>query len=201
MRRHIRVEIVDHHVTAQRDLEGLVEIDTSECAAVQAWRRFVGPDIPLLFQYVQARDLWQQDVTLSDVDDVAYAWLSMPIDFKTVEKFLAMSIEDIKARGRVLREFMLLVAESAVAKPTFLEWDGYPVVAVNTSVFGSDICHRLLDTYPEAAIAATWVDVENTRFWRVRSRRGEPDVAKLCEKRGGGGHPSAAGFRERLVKE
>ena len=68
---------------------------------------------------------------------------------------------------------------------------------VNTSLLGSETCEALLGRHPEAEFAATYWERDGRRHWSLRSRAdGDFDVSQIALKRGGGGHPHAAGFTE-----
>ena len=54
--------VLDHHKTAEENLKGLdfCIFDMTRSGAVMAWEHFHGKgNTPLLFQYIQDRDLWQ----------------------------------------------------------------------------------------------------------------------------------------------
>ena len=55
----------------------------------------------------------------------------------------------------------------------------------------------LLERHREAEFAATYWERDGRRHWSLRSRAdGDFDVSQVALKRGGGGHPHAAGFTE-----
>jgi nanoRNase/pAp phosphatase (c-di-AMP/oligoRNAs hydrolase) len=52
----------------------------------------------------------------------------------------------------------------------------------------------------DVPFVAVYYDEHGKRVYSLRSRKGGVDVGKICESMGGGGHPSAAGFKVRITK-
>lgn len=80
-----RTVVLDHHTTAQQDLDGLqlpgdeseIIFDMEKSGAVLAWEYFHGEDVPEFMLYLQDRDLWRFDLPLSR--EVSYALRSYPM--------------------------------------------------------------------------------------------------------------------------
>ena len=72
-----------------------------------------------------------------------------------------------------------------------------PVAVTGWSGFWKNsVCRAILDKYPDVMIAAV-VDPLSGAV-SLRSRKDGPNVAKIAEKFGGGGHAQAAGIRVRI---
>lgn len=88
MRMH-QVVVLDHHATAQRDLENLelpgngskIIFEMEKSGAVLAWEYFHGTseEAPGLMRYLQDRDLWKFELPFSR--EVSAAIASYPMDF------------------------------------------------------------------------------------------------------------------------
>ena len=74
---------------------------------------------------------------------------------------------------------------------------GHEVPVVNAPYqFGSDVCHLLLDYYPDQPFAAYYCfDKNNNCKYGLRGRDSDYfDVSEVAKQYGGGGHKKAAGF-------
>jgi len=214
------VTVIDHHHTAQVDLEGLgvpahpidveralpglfIRFDMNESGASLAWRHFYRPDIPgttwtpEIIQYVKDRDLWLfQKPRAKEI----HSWLrSHPLDFQQWNWLNHCLTDDAEyhrcvAEGEaILRSTDKLVAEMA-HHALWLEVGGYRVPCCNATVYFSEVGDYLCEKYPDAPFAAYYLDrSDGKRQWGLRSRGGF-DVSEVARMYGGGGHKAAAGF-------
>lgn len=88
--------VLDHHATAQQDLEGLpgCYFDMNKSGAVMAWEYFhkgVFSEVPEFFQYLQDRDLWQFKLPMSR--EVSMAVRSYPYDFKVWTEITGLVVQ------------------------------------------------------------------------------------------------------------
>ena len=194
------VELLDHHVTALEDLEGLssCHVDLTQSGAMLAWQRFF-PDqaAPALIEYVQDRDLWKWE--LPDSRAVS-AYIGSWFDDWTFERWDTLEWEISSDFDRVVSEgYAILRAnrqlvEQACKCAHSVSIDGYDVPAVNSAVLASEIGERLRELYPEAPFVAIYARDGGRTPWSLRSADGGHDVSRIARKLGGGGHPAAAGF-------
>lgn len=196
MRAQVRdLVVLDHHVTAQDDLEGLpcAIFDMDRSGAHLAWDFFhPGKPLPDLLAYVEDKDLWR--FRLKQSREVTAALRSYPMDFELWDSF---RVEDLKAEGVSL---LRLQEQTVMAHCRRYRWDtlgGHHVPLVNATDYRSEICNRLCSLHPDAPFAAAYFDnEEGFRSWSLRSI-GSFNVAQLAQNFGGGGHPKAAGFTEK----
>jgi uncharacterized protein len=192
--RTLSLDVIDHHATSAADLQGLdfARFDMEKSGAVLAWEHFhPGEPVPEVLLYVQDRDLWQWRLPASEA--VSAAIDLHPFDFLA---WNALTVEELKREGAVaLKLQKRLVAEMA-DRASVREVGGFSVPVVNATCYGSEVGSLLLERYPHAPFAAFWSENEGVRRWGLRSRRGGFDVGELARKLGGGGHRTAAGFRE-----
>ena len=89
--------VLDHHATAQAELEGLpgCHFDMTKSGAVLAWEYF-HPEtpVPLFMLYLQDRDLWQ--FKLAQSREVSSAIGRHPMDFRLWADWLKEPIETIE---------------------------------------------------------------------------------------------------------
>ena len=186
--------ILDHHVTAQADMEGLAYavFDMERSGAHLAWN-FFHPEKPLpeLLAYVEDKDLWR--FRLPESREVTAALRSYPMDFAVWDAF---QIEQLQREGVALLRLQDQQVESHCKRMRWENLGGYRIPVVNASDYRSEIANRLCTLHPEAPFAAAYYDTqEGFRSWSLRSV-GEFNVAVLAKRWGGGGHKNASGFTE-----
>lgn len=200
-----KVTILDHHVTAQEELEGLeqehanltVVFDMEKSGAVLSWEHFHQTAVPRLLAHVQDRDLWR--FAIEGTDEINTALISYPFTFEFWEQ-LATSEErlaELRAEGVTLNRYRRQIIEQYKSRAFIGRLAGYEVPMVNAPhVIISELLGELAMEYP---FAAGYQDKGSKRSWSLRSRRdGGEDVAKIAEHFGGGGHRNAAGFATQL---
>lgn len=71
--------------------------------------------------------------------------------------------------------------------------------AANATVFFSEVGEKLLEMHPGHEAAAYWFDrADGQRQWGIRSRPGFDAATAIAKPMGGGGHPQACGFTQKL---
>jgi len=191
--------VLDHHKTAQADLDGLsiecpnvtVEFDMNRSGAVMAWQHFNHDlELPKFFEYLQDRDLWTK--ALPGVDEFTAALRSYPQDFEEWDRLCKGSVIDLIEEGMSIQRYYRTLVEQAKKHAHTRVVAGYAVPVVNASMFmSSEVAGELAEGHPFAAVyAETATDV----IWSLRSREGGVDVSEIAKRFGGGGHKNAAGF-------
>lgn len=100
--------VLDHHKTAQADLEGLpyCHFDMNKSGGRLAWEHFFpGKESPWLVDYTEARDLWTFHLPFSR--EVSAAIASYPMDFQLwneLEKALSNDPTNLRNMRNNLRE-------------------------------------------------------------------------------------------------
>lgn len=192
--------VLDHHKTAQADLDGLsaecpnvtVEFDMERSGAVMAWHHFhPGIQMPKFFEYLQDRDLWTK--RLPGVDQFTMALRSYPQDFQEWDRLCRGFVTDLIEEGLSIERYYRTLVESAKQHAFMREIGGHRVPVVNGSLFmSSEVAGELA---ADAPFAAMYAETENSVIWSLRSRAPDGiDVSEIAKKFGGGGHKHAAGF-------
>jgi oligoribonuclease NrnB/cAMP/cGMP phosphodiesterase (DHH superfamily) len=203
-----QVVVLDHHKTAQADLEQLMRtdhngppneifnphivFDMNRSGALIAWQ-FFHPEavVPALIRHISDRDLWQFKIEGSDL--VHSALLSYPFDFEVWNK-LSESMGKLKDEGVTCERMQ----EALVGKIVKGSWLGkvanHEVPIVNTTISWSEVGEALLDKHPDAPFAASFTVFHDQVMWSLRSK-GDFDVSEIAKKFGGGGHKNAAGYK------
>lgn len=216
------VTILDHHVSAQRLLEPMIEdgtikgvFDMSKSGAMLAWEFCFGHDpdaaeawdlesvdgAPALVHYIQDRDLWSW--RLPDSREIA-AWIQMtPLNFNAWTS-MAQALSDhdgysfAKSIGTALvKKQDADIAGAIRASKRRMTIDGYDVPVANLPyIFASEAGNIMSRGEP---FAASYFDAaDGTRSFSLRSDKDDPnavDVSVVAATFGGGGHKNAAGFR------
>jgi oligoribonuclease NrnB/cAMP/cGMP phosphodiesterase (DHH superfamily) len=199
------VTILDHHISAKEDLEGLAEehdnlsvvFDMEKSGAVLSWEYFHESPPPALLLHVQDRDLWRFELDGSDAINTAL--MSYPFTFEFWQELLASPerIEELRKEGETINRFRRQLIEQYKKRAVISSIAGYQVPVVNAPhAIISELLGELAMEHP---FAVGFQDHGNKRSWSLRSRKeGGEDVAKIAEMFGGGGHRNAAGFGTRL---
>lgn len=192
--------VLDHHKTAQADLDGLsaecgnveVQFDMTRSGAVMAWEYF-RPDrpAPLFFMYLQDRDLWTKK--LPGVDDFTAALRSYAQDFNLWDKLCDNGPQALITEGYAIQRYYRTLVDQAKKHAHTRVIAGYPVPVVNASMFmSSEVAGELAEGHPFAAV---YVETATDTIWSLRSRAPDGvDVSEVAKRFGGGGHKHAAGF-------
>lgn len=197
-RRARSLVVLDHHKTAQVELEGLpyCTFDLNLSGAQLTWSWLAQRDLAIgepswLVDYTADRDLWR--FALPDSRAVNAVVRSFGLDFALWDELDRRSPKDLVGEGRaILRAESVMVADH-VARAREVVLDGHKVLAVNATALFSEIAGRLAEASP-SGIGVAWFVREDLQVqFSLRSRDGV-DVSEIAKAHGGGGHQSAAGF-------
>lgn len=200
-----KVVVLDHHKTAQEDLEGLkrpnleVIFDMEKSGARLAWEYFHN-EVPSLVAYVEDRDLWR--FTLDKTRQVNL-WLSTAASKNDPETFLwAVDQFDkfpgvVKESADVLYKLQENLVKEQATKWRKLDMDKFRNGAIVPAVnFASEVCEHVYDNNE-----VDWVmGFSFTKDGRVaislrskQERSSSVDVTEIARMFGGGGHKHASG--------
>lgn len=184
--------LLDHHATAAKELEGLIEVNQNHSGAMLAWLHFFpNQEPPTGLKFAEDRDLWKWKLRGSKAWTTAA--FSYPLEVETFDKLVKRPIGEVILEGEtLLRKHEQDVKKIARSVRT-MKIDGVDVPVVNANgLFASDLGNVLSI---DAEYAATYVDSQEERMYSLRSQRGKADVSEIALRFGGGGHKNAAGFR------
>lgn len=185
------LKVLDHHRTAQADLQGLdfAEFDMGRSGAVLSWNHFhPESEVPLLLRYVQDQDLWQW--ALPDSQEICTGLSMHPFDFEVWDQ---LDIETLRSQGRIVLGYKRQLVEMLLQKADWIQILGHKVPAVNTALFASELGNQLCLKFNEAPFSACYSEHDGRRKFSLRSI-GENDVSAVAAHFGGGGHRNASGF-------
>ena len=199
--------IIDHHKTAEKDLEDLGDdykiFDMTQSGAMLTWKYFFPTtEPPLLVKYIQDRDLWKKQ--LEGSDDFASWFFTLPFNKPELySEYLDDSylLESIKTKGAAFRElndYNIERAVDSVAIKFCKIHDKYYLVGyVNSTILKSDIGNKIFSKYPLLDFTAVYSinDHSDSTSFSLRSTALRSDVSEIAFKFGGGGHRCASGVK------
>jgi len=182
--------VLDHHGTAQKALEGLdfCIFDMSKSGAGLVWDHYFGPmERPLIVDYVEDYDLWTK--RLPHCEEVSSAILSREFNFEMWDELASRTLKELIAEGKAINRYRQQLVNIAARGAEMIEMDGYTVPSINSCVLHNEISECFSDNHP---FVVMWYDAGDMLRYSLRSKK--IDVSEIAKKRGGGGHPGAAGF-------
>lgn len=196
------VHLIDHHISAQKDLVGLTEqysnlelvFDMSFSGATLCWNTLLKTSPPQLFEHIQDRDIWT--FKLDKTQEINAAIFSYPLEFERWQNWLdneEVALQQLYQDGTAIIRVMKQHVERYKSRSFMAELAGYRVPVLNSPGFlASDLLGELCKGQ---AFAASYEDGYDTRRWQLRSD-GEKgvDVSQIATSFGGGGHRNASGF-------
>lgn len=193
--------VLDHHKTAQADLEGLpfCTFDMARSGAGLAWDEiaegFCGGRPPII-DYVEDRDLWRFKLPHAKAVGAALQELPVgvpgqPLDFEAWDRAAQMSVEQLAMMGtlHLLTQHRLAKVIARHAQPAIL--GGHACKVAVTAVLQSEVGELLTSEHP---MGVTCFQREDGKWVYSLRSRSDFDVSEVARQFGGGGHAQAAGF-------
>lgn len=200
------VTVLDHHKTAQADLDGLdgcrsgveVMFDMERSGATMAWDWFFPHEpTPQLIKHVEDRDLWR--FALSGTREIQASVFAYPYEFTVWDFLMGADLEELRMQGEAIeRKHFKDIRELVGVVTRNMKIGGHVVPVANLPyTLTSDAGHLLAKDKPFAG--CFWFTPDGWVF-SLRSREDGADVGEIAKQYGGGGHKHAAGFRIPLNK-
>lgn len=206
-----RIVILDHHKSAQADLEGIeyssvcpvsVKFDMEKSGARLAWEYFHPMvRVPELVQYVEDRDLWR--FALKNSREVNAALFSHEYEFNQWTKLhdqmqICGGLYVLVGEGRAIERKHHKDIDELLSKTQHTRLIGGEAVRCANLPYtmASDAGHLMSKGEPFAA--TYYIDHDGYAVFSLRSQPEGADVSEIAKGYGGGGHKHAAGFRVKL---
>jgi uncharacterized protein len=209
LEQHTQVITLDHHKTAQEALLGLrgALFDMNRSGAMISWEYF-HPDreIPDLFRYIQDRDLWNWQ--LEHTKEITAGLQLLPQEFDIwLDLLTPAGLARLQQDGTIISRYQTKEI-AGMLKHVYLdslppyqastgEWiTGKPIPIINCSNYDivSELCHQMLDEYPDYPYVASWLRGQSSISYSLRSQP-DFDCSAIAKLYGGGGHKNSAGFK------
>lgn len=196
-----RIVLLDHHKSAQEDLDGLVDpkftvvFDMKRSGAGIAWDSFVGGKRNWIINVVEDADLWTWRLPNSAA--LIEAIRARPWTFPEWSQLATRGNPGLPLHEQVLREGnAILQAKKAMVDLVVgyaheVELFGHKVLAANCPHFlNSETGHELAKGRP---FAVTYYQERDGR-WKLSFRSNDGfDTTTVSSRLGGGGHKAASG--------
>ena len=197
------VIVLDHHKTAQADLEYIdipegvklsVQFDMARSGAMMAWDFFHGYQPPVMIRHIQDRDLWKFE--LPDTKAYSAALASYPMDFGIWSKIAAQDVAEyetfVESGHAILRMQDQQIAQT-------INSDLKKVVLLGSEGLGANVCNNISEVGNQIAkksgtFSMTYWIKDQEVIVSLRSIA-PYDVSVIAKHYGGGGHAQAAGFK------
>lgn len=213
-KRNRRVIVLDHHKTAYEKMAGKfaedpdIYFDMTHSGAAISWFHFhADKPVPNLIRLIEDKDLWKWELPFSQEVNTALA--SYPFDLELWDRFdremgngpISENCELVREGKTILRyqsQILRAAVRDTASRGRFP--GGMEGIFVNSPVLNSEIGGFLKPEFPMVVI---WSHRSDGRIsYSLRSSAEGPDVARIAEGFGGGGHARAAGFiSDRIVHE
>lgn len=217
------VTVLDHHASAQRDLETMTRarlagltilFDMAESGATLTWKWLQTrgavpepshqPDVwaavedamPRFYAYIRDRDLWQWALPFSK--EVSLALQTQERTWDSWEAFLVALDDDqgfatIVAEGTAIRRYSEQLVREQANRAVVAQIGGYPVPIVNATTLFSEVGDYLCTTQDIPFCAYYYLRSDGKVQWGLRGHD-RVDLSMVAKGYGGGGHRNAAGF-------
>lgn len=201
------VTVIDHHKTAQEDLEGLeaenltIHFDMNRSGAGLTWDVLLpGSPLPMVIDYIEDRDLWLHALPYAAE---VQAWMRVyPSEIASIEH-LAKTMEatgvvdgfgnptSIVQTGAALLAYRKRIIEDATRDAVEVVLDGHLGRMVNFGIneIYSEVAEAVGHGYD---FGLAWKRMPGEKVL-LSFRSTTTDVSKLARVFGGGGHANAAG--------
>ena len=191
------VLILDHHKTAQADLEGLpgavTVFDMERAGSRITWDHYFPKEAPpALLLHVEDRDLWR--FALRKTREIQASVFAYPYEFKVWDYLMGADLAQLAVEGEAIeRKHFKDIRELVTVVTREFEIGGHRVPVANLPyTLTSDAGHMLAKDKP---FAGCYWDTPDGRVFSLRSTDDGMDVGEVAKLYGGGGHKHASGFR------
>jgi uncharacterized protein len=196
--------IIDHHKTAQEDLENLDNqykiFDMNHCGAVLVWKWFY-PDkpVPLFVRYIEDNDIWIK--AMPETLEVTAYVSSLDLEFDIYERFVndeSLVYSEIIPYGKILLTQAQKQTENALKKSTVkmieLDEQYYFCGVCNTTTNINEVANTMLSKFHHTDFSVAYSSYSNgINSTSLRSNDTRADVTQIAKKFNGGGHRNASG--------
>lgn len=191
------VLVLDHHKTAQADLQDLPGVQTvfdmERSGARITWDYFFpGQKPPQLLLHIEDRDLWR--FALRKTREIQASVFAYPYKFEVWDYLMGADLGQLAVEGEAIeRKHFKDIRELITVVTRDFTIGGHTVPVANLPyTLTSDAGHILAEGKP---FAGCYWDTPQGRVFSLRSTDAGLDVAEIAKQYGGGGHKHASGFR------
>lgn len=194
--------ILDHHDTAKAVLSKLpyAVFQDNKSGCQIAWDFFFpGQLVPKAVELIGNADLW--NFSVDGTQQISIVAEALPSDPKAWKDFLYTVEQDyssVLAQGTFLLPWKESLLQRLAAKSFMVEFEGFVVPAINSSIWKSELGGILSVGHPFAIIFSGY---GSSWSWSLRSQKTGENCRLIAEKYKGGGHNNAASFFHTIAPE
>lgn len=208
-----RLVILDHHKSAQKDLEGLAcaIFDMSRAGCQLAWDYLYPPDRnppkprPKFIDLIADRDLWTWKLPSSQAINKVFYLKGYTNSVEEIDKIKDMKLEKLAEEGKHYLNYESdLLAKLSRFKTSYYFGDHperpikfYKVFVTAAYYMQSELGHKISEENKDHdfVVLYRFDHVRGAWYFSCRAReRTDIDLGNILGAYGGGGHPKAAGF-------
>jgi oligoribonuclease NrnB/cAMP/cGMP phosphodiesterase (DHH superfamily) len=203
-------QVLDHHVSAQKDCEGLdfCHFDIEHSGAGLAWEYFSSVYskkqtvndlenivMPHWIECVEDRDLWQFNYGGTKAFHAYMA--SYEMTFENWDNFHYWPMAVMIERGEHILRYTQQQVKLLADEMDFMVLKEHRLGIVNAPLtFASETCHEILQRVDRIDYAMAWFQKSDSKFQYSLRSEGDFDVSEIAKIYGGGGHKNASGFSQ-----
>lgn len=196
-----RFVVIDHHITAQKDVESLHEhvFDLNHSGAYLAWTYFhPETEIPRLIEYISDADIWAHTLPHWEyIESYLYKEDDNKFTFPYFEA-LHNELESEEGFQNAIRIGKILNASHKARVMLYADqaekviFEGYEIYAINAP---REVRSEVGSVLAEKTGTFSFIFTYEKGLWKCSLRSVKDfDVSVIAEKYGGGGHKNAAAF-------
>jgi len=197
------LRILDHHVSAMRNLQdlGFATFDMNRSGCGITWDTLHKEERPWIIDYVEDRDLWRH--ALPDTHEVNAFLTTVPFEFEEWDRLPTMKLSRAVELGRVAWDVKMSYVRHVMKNIRLIPFNGETVLMVNAPTWGiSELLHEILQISPDQEYVMGYFRRNDGKWqYSLRSRPNGVDVSLIAKRFGGGGHAAAAGFQVEYLPE
>lgn len=204
-----KILVLDHHISNKETMQHL-NLPNLRCTfkmdypGVWLMWDFLKPNeypMPAAFRYIGLRDIWQHE---SDPNALYFTTAFVcPKSWPEWEPYIhgGAIVDDTINRGKIIYEYQQSVLQIMMQQVEYSTWRTYRIAMVNCVYpWTSDIGHLMSLNEQERTVAVIW-SKRSSEPYSVSLRSHDkvgPNVAKIAQEFGGGGHVHAAAFKSEI---
>jgi oligoribonuclease NrnB/cAMP/cGMP phosphodiesterase (DHH superfamily) len=215
------ITVIDHHETNLRKsedsrLKSIPNIkmifDMKRSACMMTWDYFFeGEKRPWFIEHVGDRDIWAQKLKYNNEIIKAIEFFEFinakhldkldklyDYDKEMLKKLIKFGKKIILITNKILNDESKYTREATidVNKKTYRIWVG-TIKSDLVSDFGNLLTTKKFndDTYPDFILIWNYIPTSDSWAISLRGNDNSPNLSKIAEEFGGGGHPKASGFK------
>lgn len=198
--------ILDHHKTAQKELENLdyAIFNMERSGAGLAWDYYFGDqpvawtsqNRPILVDYIEDRDLWRfKKINSKEVNALFQSYdIDLQVWINEVSKLEERPFDQLVKEGQAILRKQNSLVKAICANAKLRTFGKYIGPYVQTSILMSEVCDQMIKDFPDYPFSFYSFERKDGKIQYGLRSRGDFDVSVIAKEYGGGGHKNAAGF-------